>query len=210
MIKAFIYDLDNTLYPVPVYAEKMFGSLFQLIEENGAFHGSMHDIRYDLMRKPFQVVAAKYKFTDALIQKGTCLLKALTYKDGIKPFTDYPEIKNVPGERYLVTSGFFKLQWSKIRRMEIEGDFKEIHIVDLSVSPDTKKDVFASIIERNNYKPSEVLVIGDDPDSELRAASELGIESVLYDKDRLLPDAAATYRIADFSELSTVLAGRFT
>jgi|GEM_PF-4442026 len=40
----------------------------------------------------------------------------------------------------------------------------------------------------------EVLVIGDDPDSEIKAAFELGIEAFLYDPHNKHPSAEATYK----------------
>ena len=36
--------------------------------------------------------------------------------------------------------------------MNINGDFKEIHIIDPATSDKTKRDVFADIIERNDYR----------------------------------------------------------
>jgi putative hydrolase of the HAD superfamily len=86
--------------------------------------------------------------------------------------------------------------------MGIEKDFSEIHIIDPSASTQTKKDVFIDIMDRYGYTPSEVLVVGDDPDSELRAAHELGIDTVLYDSLNLFPGATATYRINSLKDLA--------
>ena len=202
---AFIYDLDNTIYPVASIGEKLFASLFQLITESGGHQDNMPAIKDDIMRKPFQVVAATWQFSDELTQKGIDLLKDLTYTGDIKPFSDYKEIKNIPGEKFLVTTGFLNLQLSKIRGMGIEQDFKEIHIVDPTASHKTKKDVFADIMERHGYTASEVLVVGDDPESEIKAARDLGIDTVLYDKYNLHPSTISKYKIADFSELSALI-----
>jgi putative hydrolase of the HAD superfamily len=38
------------------------------------------------------------------------------------------------------------------------------------------------------------LVIGDDPESEIKAAKALGIDTFLFDPDNKYPDAAVTYR----------------
>ena len=156
------------------------------------------------MRKPFQVVAATHRFSDELTQKGINLLKELTYSGDIMPFSDYQEIKSIPGERFLVTTGFLNLQLSKIRGMNIEPDFMEIHIIDPTSSQKSKKDVFADIMVRHGYTPSEVLVIGDDPESEIQAARELGIDTVLYDKYNLYSPTASKYIISDFRELGTL------
>lgn len=199
--KAIIYDLDNTIYSVPTIGEQLFAPLFKLITESGEHHNNLDRIKDDIMRKPFQVVAAVHQFSDELTQKGVSLLKELTYTGEIIPFDDYLEIKHIPGERYLVTTGFLNLQFSKISGMGIEQDFSEIHVVDPTTSEKTKKDVFADIMERHQYKPAEVLVVGDDPESEIRAAQELGIDTVLYDKYKRYPNPSADYTISDFKEL---------
>jgi putative hydrolase of the HAD superfamily len=66
--KAIIYDLDNTIYPVSSIGNELFGPLFQLIQEHHEQTNSMDAIKDDIMRKPFQVVAANYKFSKQLTQ----------------------------------------------------------------------------------------------------------------------------------------------
>ena len=85
--------------------------------------------------------------------------------------------------------------------MDIENDFKKVYIIDPMVSSKTKKDVFIEIMNDYAYQPADVLVIGDDAESEIKAAQDLGIENVLYDKYNTLPTSTATYTISDFSEL---------
>lgn len=203
--KALIYDLDNTIYSVKTIGIELFAPLFELISERFAHHGSMDIIKEDLMSKPFQVVAAKHQFSGELKQKGVEMLKGLTYTGEIKTFEDYVEIKKIPGERFLVTTGFFNLQWSKIRKLGIEVDFREIHVVDPSISKQTKKDVFRDIMERKEYEASEVLVVGDDPESEIQAAEELGIDSVLYDKEDQHALTTSNFKINNFGELKDLL-----
>jgi putative hydrolase of the HAD superfamily len=199
--KAFIYDLDNTLYGVPTIGETLFAPLFELIHDSGEYRGSFDKVREDIMRQPFQVVAANYRFSDSLTRQGVELLRNLEYEGEIRPFDDYFEILRIPGDRFLVTTGFLSLQESKIRRMGIEDDFQEIHIVDPDTSRKTKKEVFGEILDRQGLFPEEVLVIGDDPESELQAARELGMETVLYDKYQRHPKGVATFRISDFHQL---------
>lgn len=203
--KAIIYDLDNTIYPVPSIGDKLFASLYQLIRETGEHVDQFEDIKADILRKPFQVVAATYGFSSELTQKGIDLLKDITYEDKIRPFEDYTEIRRIPAERFLVTTGFTKLQYSKIRGMNIEADFREIHVIDPLASKKTKKDVFADILQRYTYKPKDVIVVGDDLESELRAAQALGIDTVLYDKYDLHPNNLTNYKISNFTELISIV-----
>lgn len=199
--KAIILDLDNTIYPVPSIGNELFASLFRLIEASGEHTADIAAVKEEIMRKPFQWVAAQYQFSKELTRKGVDLLINLTYDGPIKPFSDYNFTKQLSCDKFLVTTGFLQLQQSKIRGMGIEQDFKEIHIVDPATSHKTKKDVFADIIYRNAYQPAEVLVVGDDLQSEIKAAKELGIDTVLYDKFHLHDGNSSQHRITDFKEL---------
>jgi len=196
MKRALILDLDNTIYPVSSIADNLFGRLFALIDGESANldESAVNNAKDELTRKPFQWVADKYHFSPELKTKGVQLLKDMSYDLPMQPFEEYSHLKSAPHQKFLVTTGFPKLQWSKIKQLGIEGDFLEIHVVDPDVSDKTKKDVFADIIRRYDYKIEEVLVIGDDPDSEIKAAFELGIEAFLYDPHNKHPSAEATYK----------------
>ena len=201
--KALILDLDNTIYAVSSIGAQLFDSLFRLIEQSGAYSGNLEQIKNDIMHKPFQLVAAQQGFSSALAEKGTALLQELTWEGPIVPFEDYAYVKELPLYKFLVTTGFTLLQQSKIRGMGIEADFREIHIVDPAQTKDTKKDVFYSIVERHGYRPGDMLVVGDDPHSEIKAAQELGLDAVLYDKSGFYNGPLP--RISDFSQLKDYL-----
>lgn len=180
--KVIILDLDNTIYPVTSIGDKLFAPLFRLIEEDENLQPDMDKIRRDIMRKPFQYVAADYNFSKELMEKGVELLKETTYDERITPFPDYEAIKSLPLDKFLVTTGFLKMQQSKVKAMNLEKDFKEIFIIDPMSTDEKKKDVFIKIMQQHHYKKDEMLIVGDDADSEIKAARELNIDSVLIDK----------------------------
>ncbi len=204
MKKAIIFDLDNTIYSAPSIGGEVFASLLLLIEKDEEQKENMQVIKHDIMRKPFQIIAASYQFSDELTNKGIDLLQTLTYEGIIEPFEDFEETKNLTQDKYLVTTGFPLLQQSKIKGLQLENEFKEIHIVDPSASSKTKKDVFADIIQRHAYQPSDVLVIGDDPASEIKAALALGIDAVLYDKFGWHPESSLP-KINHYSQLANFI-----
>lgn len=199
--KAIIFDLDNTIYPVASIAPKLFRSLYELIEKDGSFEGSFGDVKEAIQRKPFQVVANEFQFSDALTQKGLDLLMALEYDDVIKPFEDYLLTKKIDCLKFLVTTGFKKLQESKIKQLELKEDFTAYFIVDPSVSPLTKKDVFQTIADQYQLTPEEILVVGDDVHSEIKAAKELGIDTVVYDYDGTHEQLSGYHVISNYNEL---------
>lgn len=58
---------------------------------------------------------------------------------------------------------------------------------------------------RNRLEKQDVLVVGDDPESEIKAGLELGIETVLFDKENKYPQTNANFKINNFSELKVKL-----
>ncbi len=203
--KALIFDLDNTIYPVSSIGDKVFAPLLELVSADNEQSRQMDKIRHEIMRRPFQMVAKDFNFSQELISKGTELLSNIRFDGEIEPFSDYEIARALPLDKFLVTTGFTNMQQSKVTGMKLDRDFKEIHIIDPSSSNKTKKDVFEDILKRHFYEKPEVLVIGDDLYSEIKAAQELGIEAVLYDKMNVYENDIPVPRIRDFAELSGYL-----
>ena len=181
--KAYIFDLDNTLYSVPEYGDRMFKQLFSIIEESDDYKGDLQEIKDEPMRVPLQKVAENFSFGEELKEKSIDHMRQLTYEEPITPFKDYELSRQLPGDRFIVTMGFEKFQWSKIKAMKIEQDYKEIIVVDPDTTDKIKRDLFEEIISKYGYATSDVFIIGDDPDSEVLAEQELGAHSILFHVD---------------------------
>lgn len=205
MIKALILDLDNTIYPVPAIGDQLFAPLFALIKKSGDYEGDFEEIRRTIMRKPFQQVAKQYQFGQALYDQALPLIARLVLTVPVEPFPDYEVVRKLPHKKFLVTAGFTKMQRSKIDRMGIAGDFEEVFIVDRSVSDDTKKSVFESILQQYGLAPQEVLIIGDDLESEIRAGQELGAGVVLFDRKSKEPAQGEVPVINNYNQLGQYL-----
>ena len=68
--RAFIYDFDNTIFPVPSIGERLFAPLFNLIEDDGGYVGDFSTIKDAVMRQPFQAIAMKHNFSKQLTDKS--------------------------------------------------------------------------------------------------------------------------------------------
>lgn len=201
MIKAIIFDLDNTIYPVPQIGTKLFAPLFELIEIEGDHSRDLEKIKDEIMRTPFQKVAKDHHFSEDLTRKCIDILKELAYTGAIEPFADFEVVRSLPVDKFLVTTGFTKMQQSKVDKLELAKDFKEIHIIDPTTNKKGKKDVFADIIQRYEYDKEDVIVVGDDVNSEIKAAHELGVEAVWYDKYNRYEAKEGVKKIADYRKL---------
>lgn len=179
--KAIILDLDNTIYPVSSIGDRLFKSLFSLILESGEYTGDFEQVRFEIMRRPFQYIADEFSFSETL--KADCfkLLSNLTYDEKMQPFEGYETLLTIPCRRFLVTTGYTKMQQSKIKQLGIENDFEALFVIDPDQSDLTKRDLFEKILTDYNLNVEDVLVVGDDLNSEIFHAKALGIETVLYD-----------------------------
>jgi Predicted hydrolase (HAD superfamily) len=199
--KAIIFDLDNTIYLVSSIGERLFETLFRLIADSGECTGSFDMLKGEIMRRPYQYVAEEFGFSDKLKHECFEHLKNLTYDLPIKPVENYDTTRSIPCTKFLVTTGFTNLQNSKIDRLEIRNDFEKIFIIDPFETAKTKRDVFKELLIKYAYKLDEVLVVGDDLNSEIKAAKELGIESVLYDFRSIYSSDEKQAVIRNLSEL---------
>jgi putative hydrolase of the HAD superfamily len=198
MKRALIFDLDNTIYPVSSIGEKLFAPLFRLIEESG--NEKLDAIKRDVMRKPFQWVASAYKLPEELTAKAIELLKSLEYEGPIDPFADFALVRKLQLDKFLVTTGFTKMQRSKITALQLT-DFRKTYIVDPTFMKETKKDIFLSIMTEFQLTPNEIVIIGDDPDSEIKAGTELGATTVLYDRHNQFKNVKCDYHVTNYHQL---------
>ncbi|MFD0794370.1 HAD family hydrolase [Mucilaginibacter litoreus] len=205
MKRALILDLDNTIYPVSSIADKLFLELFELIDEKLADKQAAAKAKHELTRRPYQHVADEYGFSDDLRGKGIELLKNLTFNEPMQPFKEYNVLRKVKADKYLVTTGFTKLQYSKVKMLGIADDFKNIYVVDPELSSKNKGDVFQQIMIDNGYIVEDLLVIGDDPQSEIKFANELGIDTFLFDPANKHSGADVTYRAADYRDVAGIV-----
>lgn len=200
-------DLDNTIYPVKSIGEKLFAPLFQLMDQhkNELTEEDYREAVEEIMKRPFQKVAERFHFSRELTEKGTDLLRNTTFDDPMFFFDDYKVVREIEADKYLVTTGFTRLQESKIDRLGIRSDFRKIYIVDPEQSGKSKKDIFQEIVDRFGYSKNEVMVVGDDPESEIAAAKLLEISTFLYDPTNAHPEGAATYKGRTFEDLKELI-----
>lgn len=187
-MKALFIDLDNTIYPAAPIGEIIFQPVWKRIAISGQHDHELGLIEQTMLQRPFQAVADLFDFSDELIHSCVVLLNQLEVKTPLEPFAGYEEIRALAVPKHLVTTGFTRLQNSKIDQLGIRNDFREIHIVDPVKGPLTKKLVFEQVLKQNGWKPEETIVLGDDPNSELKAAKELGIPNIqLRYSEQILP-----------------------
>jgi putative hydrolase of the HAD superfamily len=60
-------------------------------------------------------------------------------------------------------------------------------------------------MKMHNFTSDELLVIGDDPESEIKAGTALGIDTFLFDPADKYPYAVVTHRFRELKDVLNVL-----
>ncbi|NPB02211.1 MAG: TIGR02253 family HAD-type hydrolase [Methanopyri archaeon] len=194
MIRAVIFDLDDTLYPssklarearwnairamveagldVDMTEEELYEELMGVVKE----YGSNHPRHFDLLLKrvgvdpdPKLVAAAVVAYHDT----------KLAY---LKPYPDVIPtllwLKEKGLRLGVVTSGIPVKQWEKLIRLGIHHFFDDVVISeDVGVEKPNPR-IFKIAVSRLGVAPSEALYVGDRPDRDVRGANRAGLVTV--------------------------------
>ncbi|CAH0218771.1 hypothetical protein SRABI27_02175 [Pedobacter sp. Bi27] len=197
----FFIDLDNTIYFTKPNEEQLMGELYNFLEslDLGISKEDFQLAKQDMLRTPFQKVAKKYGFSEELMPDILAYLQNRQVTKPLNPSDDYHYIKSLKGRKFIVTAGFTKQQTSKVKMLGIADDFEAVHVVDVSTT--NKKEAFKLLIDKYTLNTDDILIIGDDAESEIKFGLELGIATFLLDPENLHPNAESTFRGTDLSGL---------
>ena len=208
MIRAVIFDLDNCLAPVKEQGEQVCDPAFSAIRiaNRGTLsEETLTEAFSDCWRHPFDFVAAKYGFSNEMLSAGWNAFAQME----VEAWSAYPDLsvlQELTSDLYLVTSGFRRLQQSKIKALGFEHLFKGIFI-DALDEPERKgkEGIFRSIMDAAGLSPEEVVIVGDNPDSEIEVGNRLGIRTVQILRPGVTRGEHATHHIVTLTELNTLL-----
>ena len=209
MIRALIFDLDNCLAAANEVGEQLVEPAFAAIR--AANRGTLSEAALseaisECWRHPLDFVAEKYGFSDEMLAAGWKVFSSTAVETPMNGYDDLDVLRELPLELYLVTSGFRRLQESKIKALKFEHLFAGIH-VDAIDEADRKgkQGIFKSILDARQLKPEEVIVVGDNPDSEIEAGNQLGMKTVQILRPGVPRGDNATDYVNTLAELKSLL-----
>lgn len=204
-IQAVLFDLDNCVAPPDEVGQDLFNLVFEAVRaaDSGALsEEALQGAFADFWRHPLDWVARQHGFTDAMYAAAFRAFRSLEVDQPMHGYGDLDAIAQIPVARSLVTSGFRRLQQSKVRALGAEHLFTAIEIDALDEGGTSGKEpVFRDLLARYALKPAQALVVGDNPDSELAAGRRLEIPTVQTLRPRVPHSEAADYHVHDFHEL---------
>ena len=207
-MRAVIFDLDNCLAAADEAGEALFAPAFDALRAANRGHLSDEALAAafrDMWRHALDHVARKHRFTEEMLRAGWRAFRTIEVKQPLRGYPDLWEIEKLPLARFLVTSGFRRLQESKIAALGIRRLFVEIQVDAIDEPPRRpKQERFADIAARHGWQPREVLVVGDNADSEIAAGNALGMPTVQTLRPGVPPAKNTHWHIKNFSELSAI------
>ena len=209
MIEAAIFDLDNCLAPADEVGRELLEPMFAAIRRatSGRLPDSALERAFeDCWRLPLEVVAQTHGFSDEMLAAGWAAAGGIVVRRPMTGYGDLGALADLPVKLFLVTSGFRKLQDSKIDALGLKSNFEALH-VDAIDEPDRKgkEGLFREILERYRFEPASVLVVGDNPESEIEAGNRLGMPTVQILRPGVIRGTTATHYIHDLGELRRLL-----
>lgn len=209
MIKALIFDLDNCLAAANEMGEELYEPAFEAMRNanSGTLSAEQLDEAFsECWRYPLDFVAKKHGFSQAMLTAGWEVFSRVIVETPMKGYEDLSVLRQFTVDLYLVTSGFRRLQESKIKALGFEHLFTGIH-VDAIDEADRKgkQGIFEAILRATQLKPEEVLVVGDNPDSEIEAGNRLGMKTVQILRPGVPRADNATFYIQTLAELKALL-----
>ena len=179
---AIIFDLDNCLAPATAVGQALLEPAFEAVRavNHGTLAAShLEDALADCWVHAFDWVARTHEFSAEMFDAGWAVMRTLEVEGPMKGYEDLPELDKLHARRFLVTSGFRRLQTSKVRALGIGQLFERV-VIDAIDEPERvgKQEIFEQILADSGLSADEVLVVGDNPESEIVAGNRLGIMTI--------------------------------
>lgn len=188
---------------------ELYRPAFEAIRQANRGHFSkavLEEAFAEIWKHPLDRVAEKYGFSEEML---TAAWEVFTVMEVSRPMSGYGDLAvlgELPVLRFLVTSGFRRLQESKIAALGLNAIFNAVHI-DALDEPGRlgKQGLFERIMRDSGLAASEVLVVGDSADSEIAAGNRLGIRTVQTLRPGVPPTGSASFHVQSLDGIRELL-----
>jgi len=223
------FDLDHTLWDFDTNAKVAMSELFKEFEldklisgdfipffEKYLSHNKILWARYqngyisadELKWRRMWRTLLEYKIGDEALSKSLSAryLEILPTKETVFPYTK-EILKYLQQKDYalhLITNGFEKTQWKKIKNSNIDHFFTHVITSESSNSMKPEKEIFEYAINKVNAKVSDCIMIGDNLDADIKGALDFGMDCIFVNHVEAITDIKPTYTITQLCDLEDI------
>ncbi len=207
MIKAVFFDLDFCIFDTRSLGERILDPVLAPLYSSTLPKELQQTIASTLWSTSLEDTIALFSLKGALADAMREAHRSLVVPATAHTYGDENTLNDLPVYRALVTSGYQAWQEAKLARLDIAHLFDEIIIdtIDDAATRKGKQLIFSELLVKHGWQPEQVLVVGDNPHSELKAARALGITAVQTLRPTVTPDPLANHRITSLTELASLI-----
>ena len=213
MIRAAVFDLDNTIFDSTTVPATVLAPAVAAVRRANAGPDALpsHVLEAALRaaeRFGFLHVADAHKVPARLRAAWRAAYRDLAVSTPLIPYADVvPALTTLALTRLLLTTGFRRMQQSKIVALRIAHLFDGIYIDALDEGGEpNKKEILAQMLRTRRLGPEQTLVVGDSADNEIAAGNALGAVTVQVLRPGVPRAATARHHVTSLAELPALIA----
>jgi uncharacterized cofD-like protein len=222
-LRAVIFDMDDTLFDCTgtlVEASRVRAAEVLVAEGLDATVDEALEMQKDLADKHgphflvFDEIARRHDLDEETVER---VYRAYNSEDvgDIEPFRDVvPTLRYLRArgiQCFLLTSGVYRRQATKIDRLGLRDEFDDLLINDVERGQ-MLSECLRYLLEKHSLRPAEALVVGNRPQEEIRVGNDLGTRTarMLHGRFRQFEPRdereVADYRITRIFQVPTLIA----
>lgn len=220
MVKALIFDLDDTLYPEQQYIESGFQLCARYIEQEtgvpalGVFDSALrHAARGGAI---LDALAEEYNLPNGGAERLLRIYREQLPNISLDPDTVHMLSKMAKQYKFgMITDGRPEGQRNKIKALNLEHWMHTIVITDELGGPHMRKPCeagYRKVLEQMDILPREAVYIGDNCKKDFIAPNRMGIRGIhycgiqgQYMRENPPPDGTPSYKIQSWDELNDAI-----
>jgi putative hydrolase of the HAD superfamily len=213
MIRAAVFDLDNTLYDSTTIPREMLAPCVRAVRQANTGPQAipaetLESAILAAYRFGFLAVADRRSLPAFLRAAWREAYRHLTVTGPLYPYPDVlPALAALDLIKLLLTTGFRGMQESKIKALDIAGMFQGIYIDVLETGTlhggngHGKQRLLEEMLITHRLAPEDTLVIGDSPENEIAAGNALGAVTVQILRPGVAYSDSARHHIETLADL---------
>ena len=221
MIKAIIFDLDNTLLDfmkmksssinaavlgmisagMQIDKEKSINEIYNIYETKGYEHQEV--LNEFIVNNTNQI---NYKYLAAgIVEYKKAKEKSLNLYDDVIPTLD--TLISMDLKLGIVSDAPSREAWIRLYTLKLHDKFKEVVTFNDTGVYKPAKEPFIRIADILNVELSECMMVGDWPDRDIKGASQVGMKTAFakYGSTEIISDSGADHDLNSISELIKII-----